>query len=143
MKHEGTLRIVYQDYHSFFTELLKKDSSLRIRQRNLKLFLVTEMFRSVLYGTETASFIGSNTWKALSNGCKDAASLKSFKENFKRWIPKNRPCSIEWPLMCSSFIRSLTGSLIYLTWYVRKYHKKPSLDFFRRTPLTQVLHHSW
>ena len=42
--HERTLRIIYQDYNSSFKELLRKDSSLTIHQRNLKM-LVTEMFK--------------------------------------------------------------------------------------------------
>ena len=42
--HERALRIIYQDYNSSFKELLRKDSSLTIHQRNLKL-LVTEMFK--------------------------------------------------------------------------------------------------
>ena len=42
--HERALRIIYQDYNSSFKELLRKDSSLKIHQRNLNL-LVTEMFK--------------------------------------------------------------------------------------------------
>ena len=42
--HERALRIIYQDYNSSFKELLRKDSSLTIHQRNLKL-LVREMFK--------------------------------------------------------------------------------------------------
>ena len=42
--HERALRIIYQDYNSSFKELLRKDSSLTIHQKNLNL-LVTEMFK--------------------------------------------------------------------------------------------------
>ena len=42
--HERALRIIYQDYNSSFKELLRKDSSLTIHQRNLKM-LVTETFK--------------------------------------------------------------------------------------------------
>ena len=42
--HETALRITYQDCSSSFAELLRKNSSLTIHQRNLKL-LVTEMFK--------------------------------------------------------------------------------------------------
>ena len=45
--HERALRIIYQDYNSSFEELLRKDGSLTIHQRNLKL-LVTEMFQGKL-----------------------------------------------------------------------------------------------
>ena len=42
--HKRALRIIYPDYNSAFKELLRKDSSLTIHQRNLKL-LVTEIFK--------------------------------------------------------------------------------------------------
>ena len=42
--YERALRIIYQDYNSSFKELLRKDSSLTIHKRNLKL-LVTGMFK--------------------------------------------------------------------------------------------------
>ena len=32
--HEGALQIVYQDFDSFFEELLRKDSSTTLQQRN-------------------------------------------------------------------------------------------------------------
>ena len=126
--HEKALRIIYQDYNCSFAELRRKDSSLTIHQRNLKL-LVTEIFkvkigcvstitkeifetdnrnynfrhdflirwhniRSVYYGTETASFISPQIWETLPNSCKDATSIKSFKENLTRWISENCPLQI-------------------------------------------------
>ena len=42
--HERALRIVYQDYVSSFTELLKKDKSTTIHNRNIQL-LATELFK--------------------------------------------------------------------------------------------------
>ena len=44
---------------------------------------------SIYSGTETASFIGPKIWETLPHGCNDVASLKSFKESFKSWIPEN------------------------------------------------------
>ena len=35
--HKGTLKIVYQDYASSFTELLQKDTSTTIHNRNIQL----------------------------------------------------------------------------------------------------------
>ena len=43
--HERALRIVYQDFQSTFEQLLLKDKSLTIHQRNIKL-LAFEMFRA-------------------------------------------------------------------------------------------------
>ena len=56
--------------------------------------------RSVYYGTETASFFGPKIWDTLPNNYKDAASLKSFKVNLKRWIPENCPC-----ILCKTYIQ--------------------------------------
>ena len=42
--HERTLRVVYKDYNYSFDELLEKDKSLRIHDRNLQK-LVTEIFK--------------------------------------------------------------------------------------------------
>ena len=58
--------------------------------------------RLVYYGTETASFIGPKIWNTLTNNCKDAISLKSFKVNFKRWIPENCLCRL-----CKTYIQSV------------------------------------
>ena len=42
--HERALRIVYQDYASSFTELLEKDNSTTIHNRNIQL-LATELYK--------------------------------------------------------------------------------------------------
>ena len=42
--HERALRIVYPDYPSSFTELLAKENSTSIHNRNIQL-LVTELFK--------------------------------------------------------------------------------------------------
>ena len=43
--HEGALRVVYRDYKARFSELLSKDKSVIIHQRNLQL-LKTEIFKT-------------------------------------------------------------------------------------------------
>ena len=42
--HEMALRIVYRDYASSFTELLEKDNSTTMHNRNIQL-LATELFK--------------------------------------------------------------------------------------------------
>ena len=42
--HERALRMVYMDYSSTFAELLKKDRSVTIHQRNIQLVAI-EMFK--------------------------------------------------------------------------------------------------
>ena len=43
--HERALRVVYRDYNATFSELLNKDKSVTIHQRNLQL-LATEIFKT-------------------------------------------------------------------------------------------------
>ena len=43
--HERTLRVAYQDYKSTFLELLQRDNSITIHQRNLQV-LATESFKT-------------------------------------------------------------------------------------------------
>ena len=43
--HERVVRVVYRDYKATFSELLSKDKSVTIHQRNLQL-LATEIFRT-------------------------------------------------------------------------------------------------
>jgi len=43
--HERALRIIYKDYHSSFKDLLEKDNSVSIHQRNLQV-LATELFKT-------------------------------------------------------------------------------------------------
>ena len=43
--HERTLRVAYQDYKSTFLELLQRDNSITIHQRNLQV-LATESFKA-------------------------------------------------------------------------------------------------
>ena len=43
--HEGALRVVYRDYNATFFELLSKEKSVTIHQRNLQL-LATEIFKT-------------------------------------------------------------------------------------------------
>ena len=43
--HERALRVTYQDYQSTFLQLLQKDNSVTIHQRNLQV-LATEIFKA-------------------------------------------------------------------------------------------------
>ena len=43
--HERAIRVTYQDYHWMFLQLLQKDNSVTIHQRNLPV-LATEFFKA-------------------------------------------------------------------------------------------------
>ncbi|XP_057290348.1 uncharacterized protein LOC130613047 [Hydractinia symbiolongicarpus] len=104
--HEKALRIVYSDSSSSFTDLLHKDSSVTVHQRNLQ-SLATEInnreftgrnAKSVYYGTETLSFIGYKIWQQIPVRIKEMSSLQSFKSQIKKWVPN---CSCR---LCKKYI---------------------------------------
>ena len=53
--HERALRIVYQDHASSFTELLEKDNSTTIHNRNIQLS-ATELFKFIKAGYFESNF---------------------------------------------------------------------------------------
>ena len=68
--HKHALRLVYLDYVSSFEELLKKDKSVTIHQRNIQL-LAIEMFKVV-------KGLGPEITKSLFHFDKDTRSDRSF-----------------------------------------------------------------
>ena len=127
--HERALRIVYDDYSSSFEDLLNKDKSVTIHQRNLQQ-LPIEIFKvktgiapiimngifsfvenntynlrsgmylsrinvhSTLYGTESIGNLGAKTWNLVPLPTKDLKALSTFKNQIKKWIPKDCPCRL-------------------------------------------------
>ena len=62
----------------------------------------TRNIKSVYYGSETISFIGSKIWELLPSNIKDSANLNIFKPNIKSWKPENCPCC-----SCSLYIADI------------------------------------
>ena len=60
----------------------------------------TKTPRTVLYGIETASYIGPKLWDALPADYKNVNSLDEFKMKIKNWVPKNCPCRL-----CKTYIQ--------------------------------------
>ena len=75
--HERALRMVYQDYVSSFTELLEKDKSTTIHNRNIQL-LATELFK-VKNGLSPA-FMN----KIFVENAQHYYDLRKLKTEFKR-----------------------------------------------------------
>ena len=68
--HKRALRIVYQDYVSSLTELLEKDNTTTIHNRNIHL-LATELFK-------------------VKNGLSPPFMNEIFVENVQHYYEKNR-----------------------------------------------------
>ena len=111
--HDRGLRVVYRDYNATFSELLTKDQSVTIHQRNLQLLtreifktknelspkIMEEIFtfknvdynlrnntslkignlKTVYYGTESLTNLGTKIWNLLPNKYKELKSLSTFK----------------------------------------------------------------
>ena len=121
--HERCLRVIYNDGHSSYDELLNLDNSVSIQIKNLQI-LATEMFKVytgsatdipnqvlplkppsnynlrnqqefiVHYGLNTLTYLWPRMWKLLPNNLKRLESVKAFKSKIKTWIPDNFPCRI-------------------------------------------------
>ena len=50
--------------------------------------------KTVCYGTETISVLGSHLWIILPNEYKNSTILKQFKTKIKNWVPLNCPCHL-------------------------------------------------
>ena len=129
--HERALRVVYKNSDLTFRELLEKDESFTIHERNLQK-LATEMYkikhklcpkpidelftpairgkndwvlpkvRTVNKGIETIRYRGPMTWQLVPNAIKDSKSLSTFKAKIKDWKPSGCTCRL-----CKTYIKNL------------------------------------
>ena len=129
--HERALRVVYKDRSSTFEQLLEKDGSFSIHERNLQK-LATEMFkvknnlcpkpfqslfktrergngdfvlpqvRTVNRGEETVRYRGPITWEMVPEDIKASSSLAIFKSKIRKWRPSGCTCRL-----CKKFVQGL------------------------------------
>ena len=50
--------------------------------------------KTVHYGTETVSFLGSKLWSILPNEYKSIININKFKSKIKSCVPQNCPCRL-------------------------------------------------
>ena len=60
-------------------------NELRFKSRNI---------RTVRYGIETTSFVGSRVQTNMPNELKTSTSLNEFKSKIKTWKPESCPCKL-------------------------------------------------
>ena len=129
--HERALRVVYKNDELTFQQLLDKDNSFTIHERNLqKLALemykvkhklspkpVQDLFtenennngkwilprtRTTDYGLETIRYRGPKTWEIVPKEIKESKTLSQFKTNIKSWKPQGCICRL-----CKIYVRNL------------------------------------
>ena len=60
-------------------------NELRFKSQNI---------RTVTYGNETVSFVGSRIWTSMPNELKESTSRNEFKSKIKTWKPEKWPCKL-------------------------------------------------
>ena len=123
--HERALRAVYKDKTLSFSELLEKDKSFTIHERNLQK-LAIEMYKvkndlcpkpfqdlftikqrgngdfvipkvsTENRGKDTIRYRGPKTWNLLPQDIKDSESLEIFKNKIRKWKPVGCTCKLCW-----------------------------------------------
>ena len=121
--HERSLRLVYKNSNLTFEQLLEKDKSFTIHERNLQK-LAVEMYkvkhklcpkpipdificknvgnsemilprvRTVNRGVETIRYLGPKTWELVPGEIKKSKTLFEFKEKIKYWKPVDCTCRL-------------------------------------------------
>ena len=129
--HERALRIVYNDRDLTFEQLLEKDKSFTIHERNIQK-LAVEMYkvkhnlcpkpiqglftpairgnhewvlpkvRTVNNGKETIRYMGPKTWALIPEEIKNSKALSSFKKRIKEWKPIGCTCRL-----CKIYVKDL------------------------------------
>ena len=130
--HERSLGIVYKDFVSTFAELLNKDNSFTVHERNIQALRIElykvanglspvimsqvsllkdnirypseNMFktRNVRYGTGTLAHLRPKIWSIIPSDIKEEQSLKLFTKKIKQWEPERCPCKL-----CKTYVRCL------------------------------------
>ena len=129
-RHKRTLRVVCRNYKATFSELLSKDKSVTIHQRNLQLLLQLLIFKTknelnpkikgmvynlrnnsslkignlktVFYETESFNNLGAKIWNLLPDEYKELISLSTFKSRISNWVTDECPCR-----MCKIYVANI------------------------------------
>ena len=79
------MRIVYKDHFSSFKELLSKDNSVTVHERNLQI-LATEMYKTLnSLSPKIMKDMVSKIWDFVPKEMKHVTTLNGFKDKIKTW----------------------------------------------------------
>ena len=128
--HERVLRLVYKGSNLTFEELLEKDKSFTIHEKNLQRLAIDmykvkyslcpkpfqELFtpsrgknewvlpkvKKVNTGLETIRYRGPKTWELVPTHIRLSPTLKSFKTKIKDWKPVGCKCRL-----CKTYVQGV------------------------------------
>ena len=106
--HERALRIVYNDNQSSSENLLSKDRSVSIHDRNIPAFAIEickiqlrsqtdfslHSVNTIAYGLKSLKYFAGKVWSIVAFEIRNAISLKEFSDKMKSWRPENCPCGV-------------------------------------------------
>ena len=131
---ESALRVVYRDYKAPVFELLSKDKSVTVHQRNLQL-LATEIFKTKnklnpkimeeIFTFKNVDYdlrnntslklkitnLGGKIWNLLPNEYKELKSLSTFKSRISNWVTDECPCK-----MCKKYVAKIWLPILVEFW---------------------------
>ena len=129
--HERALRLVYKDKSLTFKQLLDKDQSFSIHERNIQkiaiemfkvknkltpkpfqdIFLIRERgsndfvipkINTVKMGEGSVRYRGPKTWEIVPEEIKQSKSLDIFKDKIKKWKPVGCRCNL-----CKTYVEGV------------------------------------
>ena len=127
--HERALRLVYSDDNLTFEQLLEKDNSFDIHDRNLQKLAILmfkvknnlcpkpiqDIFkqnindnwiipkvRTETNGKETLRYRGPTIWNLIPDEIRSAKNLESFKAKVSKWKPEGCTCKL-----CKTYIKDI------------------------------------
>ena len=127
--HERALRVVYSDDNLTFEQLLEKDNSFDIHDRNLQKLAILmfkvknnlcpkpiqDIFkqnindnwiipkvRTETNGKETLRYRGPTIWNLIPDEIRSAKNLESFKAKVSKWKPEGCTCKL-----CKTYIKDI------------------------------------
>ena len=82
-------------------DTFKQNDNSRYNLRQISEFSRLSL-KSAYHGSKSVSFLGSKIWDMLPGDYKDIDNINTFKNNSKKWKPKNSPCRL-----CKIYINNI------------------------------------
>ena len=95
---------VYKTKYNLNPQIMNEVFKLQNPAFNLRYCgeFIQKIPKTVMYGTETVSYLGPKIWKSVPADIRNAENLVTFKQKIKSWVPENCPCRL-----CKTYIQGV------------------------------------